>query len=265
MEISHHKKLARGLKDISPLFSEGEVPAAPSSLSIQILSVSSSSMDDDSLLLNTYLASRLASQETPCSLVSLLSRSSGLCSWRLPSKKSELFGRNIQRHSLYWDEFQDVLAAGARKTPSPGRGGRNVFLDFECRHLLYFPNLLMFLDKWVLLLKPATDSMTEGYKMIKAGLTLNPFLECFVLFEAKANPPLDSSIFEKFAALVSKHLKVNLGWLGWLDLKDPDRFFTAELNEDQLQYRPSGSRLSMEKLNLAAWLDANEVVAHGVC
>lgn len=256
MELS--KKLVRGLKDISPLFiqSQESVPVKRPS-EVQILSVSSPHADGDSLLLNTYFASRLASSEKPCSLISLLSRASNVCAWHSTIKKSEPFGRNIKRHTLFWDELRDTLEAG----PEGGKRAlkdRSVFLDFEYHHLFYFPKLLTLLDKWVLFLKPTQESLIEGYKMIKAGFKLNPFMECFVLLEAKADPPSDSSIFEKFAALVSRHLRANLGWLGWLDLSDPERFFSARLNTDQLHFQPAHAKMSSEKLVLANWIEMNE-------
>ena len=249
------KKLTRGLEDVSPLFGPTIQPPAHRPAEIQILSVSSPRDEGDSLLLNTYFASRVASSQKPCSLISLLSRAANLCPWRSNIKKTEPFGQHIKRHSLFWDELKDVLEAGKQYRI---REDRHIFLDFEYFHLLYFPKLLSLLDKWVLLLKPTPESLTEGYKMIKAGLSLNPFMECFVLLESKVNPPSDSSIFEKFAALVSKHLNFNVSWLGWLDLSDPDHAFSAELNVDQLQFQPSQTKVTLEKMILAGWIEANE-------
>lgn len=251
------RKLIRGLKDISPLFTDPGAPSPKRTAEIQVLSISSPHNDSDSLLLNTYFASRLASPEKPCSLISLLSRTANICPWQSEIRKTEPFGRNIKRHSLFWDEVEEVLLAGPGKRRAALKD-RNIFLDFEYRHLLYFPKILSLLDKWVLLLKPTPESLIEGYKMLKAGLMLNPWMECFMLLETKADPPYDSSIFEKFAALVSRNLKVNLGWLGWLNLSDPTRFFAAELNMDQIHFQPFRIKMSLEKLILASWLEADE-------
>jgi hypothetical protein len=83
-------------------------------------------------------------------------------------------------------------------------------------------------------------------------------MECFVLLESKANPPADSTVFEKFAELASRNLNANLGWLGWLNLSDPDGFFLARLNMDQLRYQTASVKMSLEKLVLTRWLEANE-------
>jgi hypothetical protein len=131
-------------------------------------------------------------------------------------------------------------------------------LDFGYRHLIHYPKILNLLDKWVLLLKPTSESLTEGYKMIKSGLTMNPHLECFVLLQTKVNPMLDSTIFERFAGVVSKHLKAHLGWLGWLDLSDRDRFFDAKLNVEQLESQFSPIQTSPERLAIAQWVDRIE-------
>lgn len=251
------KKLTRGLKDISPIFTLPEPPPVKKPAEVQILSVSCPNGEGDSLLLNTYFASRLASSQKPCSLISILSRASNVCPLHSRAAKVEPFGQHIKRHTLFWDELQDVLAEGKIQDVSKDR---NAFLDFEYTQLLYFPEILTMLDKWVLLLKPDSESLIEGYKMLKAGLTLNPLMECFVLLESKANPPADSSIFEKFAAVASKHLNINLGWLGWLDLSDPESFFNAQLNVDQLHFQPSHTRPSLEKMVLASWLESSEGV-----
>jgi len=247
------KKLIRGLKDVSALFESPQQPVVRKLSDIQILGVSSPDEDDDSLLLNTYFASRMASESKPCSLVSLLSRSAASCSWRGGMQKIEPFGRNIKRHTFFWDEFREVVEAGTGQ-PWVSCVSRSIFMDFQYQHLVHYPRLPEILDKWILFLKPSAESLTGGYKMIKAGLALNPHLECFVLFQTKVDPPADSTIFEKFAALASKYLKIHLGWLGWLNLSNRDRFFEAELNVDQLHFCPAQTRSSPEQLALAHWI-----------
>lgn len=255
--MEHSKKLVRGLKDISPIFSAPGRPEVREIPDIQILSVSSPHDDGDSLLLNTYFASQLASSEKPCSLVSILSRTANRCAWRSDAQKIEPFGQNIKRHSLFWDELKEILDRGLWEQESC-LGSRNIFMDFEYRSLLHLPKVLELLDQWVLLLKPTPESLTEGYKMIKTGLALNPHLECFILLHAKANPPADSTIFEKFSAVASKHLRIHLGWLGWLDLSDPEHFFQAKINVEQLCFKPARMRLSPERLTLSHWVESFE-------
>ncbi|OQA41733.1 MAG: hypothetical protein BWY49_00260 [Candidatus Omnitrophica bacterium ADurb.Bin314] len=199
----------------------------------------------------------MGSEVEPGSLVSLLSRASNVCAWNSAGRRTESFGRNIRRHTLFWDELRDILEAGPCG-PSRPLGNRNIFLDFEYRHLLYYPKIMHLLDKWVLMLKPTSESLTEGYKMLKAGLALNPHLECFILLQAKADPPVGSTLFERFAALASKHLQIHPGWLGWLDLSDRDHFFEPKLNVEQLHFRPARAWTSPERLTLVDWVESAE-------
>src|SRR3990167_4249059 len=69
------KKLIRGLKYISPLFGavSDEIPVHHSP-EVQVLAVSSPDCEGDSLLLNTFFASQIASSGKACTLLSILSR-----------------------------------------------------------------------------------------------------------------------------------------------------------------------------------------------
>ncbi|MBI4711570.1 MAG: hypothetical protein HY767_03815, partial [Candidatus Omnitrophica bacterium] len=148
------KKLVRGLKDISPLFNTVSVEAPVTrSPKVQVLGVSSPDCDGDSLLLNTFFASQIASPEKPCSLLSVLSRCAKV-SAGLGNGTSESFGEHLNRYCLYWDELRDLISSPFLTRPSGALRSRDIFLDFEYRHLLQFEKLISLLDKWVLLLKP---------------------------------------------------------------------------------------------------------------
>ena len=82
---------------------------------------------------------------------------------------------------------------------------RDIFLDFEYRHLLYFEKAISLLDKWVLLLKPTAESLTEGYKMMKVGLALNPQLEFYITLSGKAEEAKGGMVFDRFSEFVSKY------------------------------------------------------------
>jgi hypothetical protein len=249
------KKLIRGLRDISPLFCGGsqEIPAHRSP-EIQTLAVSSPGHDGDSLLLNTFFASRIASQDKACSLLSILSRST-----QTPSKSGsdmpEPFGNHLERYRLYWDEFRDLVSTPPSHRMDGVLQSQDIFLDFEYRHLLHFERTVGLLDKWVLLLRPDPESLTEGYKMMKVGLALNPQLEFYITLSGRAEGAKGEMIFERFSDFAFKHLDVHLGWLGWLDLADPDRHFSAALHTELLRYQHWNARPSLQKFMLAEWIE----------
>lgn len=252
------KKLVRGLKDISPLFGSisGETPALHSP-EIQVLGVSSPDCEGDSLLLNTFFASRIASQDRPCSLLSILSRHAKAFS-KSGRGMPESFGNHLDRYCLYWDEFRDLISGPVTHRTDGVLRSRDIFLDFEYRHLLYFEKAISLLDKWVLLLKPTAESLTEGYKMMKVGLAFNPQLEFYITLSGKAEETKGGVVFDRFSEFVSRHLDVHLGWLGWMDLADSTRYFSSALLTDPLKYQPWDVKPSLQKFVLAAWLESVE-------
>lgn len=249
------KKLVRGLKDISSLFSavSGDAPVRRSP-EVQVLGVSSPDCDGDSLLLNTFFASQIASPDKPCSLLSVLPRCSRVSSG---SRKgtSESFGDHLNRYCLYWDELRDLVSGPFLSRAEGMLQSRDIFLDFEYRHLLHFEKAVSLLDKWVLLLKPTAESLTEGYKMMKVGLALNPQLEFYITLSGKAEVAKGEMVFDRFSDFALRHLEVQLGWLGWMDLADPARHFSAALHTEPLKYQHWDARPSLPKFMLAGWIE----------
>jgi len=252
------KKLVRGLKDISPLFSvvSEEVPARRSP-EVQVLGVSSPDCDGDSLLLNTFFASQIASSDKACSLLSVLSRYAKASSGP-GNGVPESFGDHLKRYCLYWDELRDLVSGPFLPRVEGIIQSRDVFLDFEYRHLLHFEKAVSLLDKWVLLLKPTAESLTEGYKMMKIGLALNPQLEFYITLSGKAEERKGEMIFDQFSDFALRHLEAPLGWLGWMDLADPARHFSAALHTDLLKYQSWNAKPNLQKFLLAGWIESLE-------
>lgn len=252
------KKLVRGLKDVSSLFHtvSEEVPVHRSP-EVQVLGVSSPDCDGDSLLLNTFFASQIASAEKACSLLSVLSRSAKVSSGP-GNGMPESFGDHIERYCLHWDELRNLLSESSLSRAAGVLQSRDIFLDFEYRHLFHFEKIVSLLDKWVLLLKPTAESLTEGYKMMKVGLALNPQLEFYVTLSGEAEEAKGVMIFDRFSDFVSRYLDVHLGWLGWMDLSDPARHFSAALHTEPLKYQHWNAKPSLQKFMLAAWIESVE-------
>lgn len=251
------KKLVRGLKEISPLFiTPPEEPFVRHAPELQVLAVSSPEGEGDALFLNSFFATQLASGQKACSLVSVLPRCSRASQEAL-RRGSESFGDHLKRYCLYWDELRDVVGrpvAGERGA----LGDRDIFLDFEHRQLFQFDQTLGLIDKWVLVLKPTGESLTEGYKMIKAGLALNPQLRFFITLEGPVDVSKGEWVVGKFSDFVFSHLDTNIGWLGWMDLSDPDRHFSAALHADSLLYQSWNARPDLGKFALAHWVESLE-------
>ena len=256
--MDNPRKLVRGLKDISPLFRVvSEEVAVRHALEVQVLGVSSPDCDGDSLLLNTFFASQIASPDKACSLLSVLSRSAVVSS-QSGKGMPESFGEHLKRYCLYWDELRDLVSGPSLPRPEGVLQSRDIFLDFEYRHLLHFEKIVSLLDKWVLVLKPTAESLTEGYKMMKVGRALNPQLEFYITLSGKAEGSKGEVIFERFSDFSARHLEVDLGWLGWLDLADPARHFSAALHTEPLKYQQWNAKPSLSKFMLAGWIDSLE-------
>jgi hypothetical protein len=252
------KKLVRGLKDISPLFSvASEEAPARRPLEVQVLGVSSPDYDSDSLLLNTFFASQMASSEKSCSLVSVLSRQAKDFSGA-GRVMPEPFGEHLQRYCLYWDELRDLISGNASHPAEGVLQSRDIFLDFEYRHLLHFEKAVCLLDKWVLLLKPDAEPLAEGYKMMKVGLALNPQIEFYVALAGKPEVSKGEMIFERFSDFAAKNLDVQLGWLGWMDLADPAGHFSEALHTEPLRFQNWNAKPSLPKFVLAGWIESLE-------
>lgn len=254
------KKLVRGLKDVSPLFSPGAAPEetfARQTPELQVIAVSSPDNEGDSLFLNTYFASQIASSEKPCSIVSILSRCSK--GFQIGEKsRCETLGEHLQRYCLYWDEIRDLLSDSANAPGGSVIKSRDMFLDFEYRHLVHFSPVIRLLDKWVLLLKPTLESLTEGYKMMKTGLSLNPQIEFFIALEGEPYRSNGEVVFERFSEFAFEHLHVDLGWLGWVDLSDQERRVAAGSHAERLAFQTWNEKPLLEKFCLAGWIESME-------
>ncbi|HOW59719.1 MAG TPA: hypothetical protein PLO78_08365 [Candidatus Omnitrophota bacterium] len=252
------KKLIRGLKDVSSIFQE-ELPETSfvrQTPELQVLGVSSPQCDNDALFLNTYFASKIASPNKPCSLISLLSRSSRADG--LDKKGFEPLGDYLKRHCIYWDELQSNLDTFQNSGINKPVKSRDIFLDFEYQQLLYSEQIVRLLDKWIILLRPTGESLAEGYKLMKAGVAINPQVEFFVALEGDAENLHGSVVYEYFSDFVFQHLNFNLTWLGWLDLSCTDRNISSTLHTDLLLYQAWNARPCLEKFALAEWIESVE-------
>ncbi len=255
------KKLIRGLKDCSSIFDDASSREQKSEVfklpEIQVLAVSGPDHDADSLFLNTFFATQLAAPNKECSLISVLSRSSNESAASVPLSIENL-GKSILRYGIYWDKLKTLLKSASLGRPEGTLSSRDVFIDFEYRHLLHCEQLMTVLDKWVLLLRPDAESIEEGYKMIKAALGINPYLECYVALEGVVHSAKGELIFERFSELVERYLKTRVNWLGWMNLADPHKHFSSSLEVELLKYQAWASQPSLPRAILANWIEKTQ-------
>ena len=249
------QKLKRGLKDISPLFGKPEFlvedrPNLPDGKT-QCLSVYSANLPGDSLLLSTFLASKLAQPVMPCFILTLQTdpHEGGQASRSSFLSQGESYGDYLKRLTLVWEEFDQMCHSGNLKGPVPeGRreSTETLFLEFDHSDLHLFRKLVPLLDKYVLMIQPSLESMTECYRMVKSLLCFNPDLEFYLLFEGSSSDPRGEILFERFSSMVSRRFGTSTSWFGNLDWLRADQPLHFNLNF-QLLLSTAAPRYSLEK------------------
>lgn len=219
------QRLKRGLKDLSPLF--GKIAPAVTEKnttateldrpSLRCLSVYSAHLSSDSLLLSTFLSSKLANGKTPCFILTLDTSGRNVSTPRA----AESFGPHVKRLTLTegeWGAFQEGLTRVSEERSSAGASSHElVFFDLEYSKLSHFARLIPVLDQCILLLQPTLESFTECYRLIKSTQYFHHRLEYFVLYEGSQSGNGAEAVFERFSHVISKRLGVNLVWLGHVE------------------------------------------------
>jgi len=264
----NQKKLKRGLKDISPLFQGASkktpqvakpVDATPvielanEPLGTQCLAVFSPEILGDSLLLSTFLASKLATFQRPCSILSLNTMAARKQFGNEHSVQSESYGKHIRRLSLSWDEFESLNDQPVSRVTQPEKS-HLLFVEFEHSQLPYVEKVIPILDKWIVLVKPSLESISEAYKMMKAAIPLNRHLEFYMLFSGSSRDPRCEMLFERFSELCARRLGIDLMWLGCLDFSQGSGKVFGDLSLEHLFLKSSTATDSVEKRALEALL-----------
>ncbi len=241
------RKLRRGLKDISPLFTSKreiaapvfhvrcvppvEDPSEPESLvhpgfdqegHLEILSVFCPNMTGDSLLLNTYVASRLASAMCPCTVISIQSNYLKSADGKAKFLPNESFVGPLKQVSLAWGQFEAIISRPLHLNPGQYPASQMLFLDFEHQQIPRLEKVVSILDKWIIVVEPTVESLGEAYKMMKVTKSLNNRLEYFLLLDGKIAGATGGLLFERFQEMVAGRLGINLVWLGCFHLSPDD-------------------------------------------
>ncbi len=206
------RKLKRGLKDISTLFSEkagfesGEKPIARNILpdaSIQLISLSHPG------LISSFDLCRAAAEQAsaagyPSSIVSIGCQGE-------PEGASALKGSWVKHRHMDLSEFEKNCSCS-----SSGRGEMEsslMFLDFSWHNAGVFEKAVGLLDKTVFWVTPEMENLSEVYKWIKWALQRNARLECLLAYDG-LEEKTGAYLYEKLSEMVSRHLGCDLGWFG---------------------------------------------------
>lgn len=258
--MQESRKLKRGLKDLSPLFGQvppsGRAPLLETEKGMECLSIFSPDLPGDSLFLASYFASRLASRERPCTILSLVSAHAQFGPPAGHGLQNEPFGHHVRRRIISWDQLESV--AGIRPVALDFSGetvlNSTLFLEFEYAHVPCFEKVIPILDKWIVWLQPSFESLSEAYKMIKATRSANSRLEYFLLLNLPPQAGQGSRLFEQFSEMVSRRLGIHLVWLGSLYLPKGKEPLAVSLDLNPLFPNPAERTDSVEKRMLADFL-----------
>ena len=256
------RKLKRGLKDVSHLFESpglAQPACSPPDISssnsgIQCWSLFSPDAPEESGLLNAYLASQLDSRVRSVSLVSFVSPDGASAS--AAPKPGSFHSNPMKRLSLPWAQFETLRGQVSRRSFKHS-ATQVLLLDCDYRRMPYFEKMMPMLDKWILLLQPTLESLTESYKRIKVSQVLNNRLEYFLLSSCLPGDEKSGLLFEQFSALVARRLGVHLIWLGNLCFSKGTEP-VGQMDFEHLFLRPMENSDSMEKMALAEFACLSE-------
>lgn len=248
------RKLRRGLKDVSPLFDRGENRTAdtkPKSSKLQCVSVFSPDFSADSLYLNSTLAFHLSNKERHCAVISLFGHSE--IESLSPKKifRNEFLGPQMKRLCLSWDQFE-TICHDHTVSATDDEKSKVLFIDFLPSCSIYFNKIVPMLDKWILIIEPTMESMSENYRIIKASAAINPRMDYFMMYHGAPEDTRGEVLFERLSHMASQRLGVQLSWLGNIQIpKEVKPAFS--MIGDQLFMRPADSSSdSLEKRALAS-------------
>ncbi len=263
MSMPETRKLRRGLGDISPLFKEVLEAAKPSieppEPLLEVLSVISLESPGDSFLLNSFIASQIASAEKPCTLFSFQPTL-----FRKEPAQHDFLSGHVRRVNLAWEQFEKICRWPIHREFLESPFAQVLFFDAEPFGPSQFEKIVPLIDKFIFFLRPTYESMTETYKWMKAACHLNRQGTYFVLLEGGPEDKKGSYFFEKFSAMIAKHLSVQIYWLGYLNIGQRLEPIASALNLEHLFLEGCSNINSPEKIALAEYLHASSLLPQAI-
>ena len=251
-----YRKLRRGLKDVSPLFEEGQGLPGPAAVrlecgpkSLEMVSAFSPDHPKESLKLNAHFALKLAVADQTASIISVRSNPNAAFHGGVPLPSQA----RLKYLTLPWAQFETMLAGPVAWHQVGDFPPQIFFLDFDYSQLALMEKMIPVLDRWILLTRGTTESLCETYKMMKAARLFHSHLEYYLVLDGDFSHEKGSYLFERFAQLVAKNLGIHLIWLGALATA-VNGGSQVPLVLDHLFLKPAENTCTPAKLALAHFL-----------
>ena len=251
------RKLKRGLRDISPLFSEPQNAYPPQIIketirekkSLQLLSVFHTRYKKKSQILDFWMARHIRETGYQTGVLSLSPDS------RTDSRRERpIFQEGIAHKSMTLSDFEKICSSG--KTSDLLQSSL-LFLNFSWLQAAFFRKVLPVLDKTVLWINADLEMLTESYRQLKWMAKQNSKTEFFIAFDGSSGTVNGSAVFEKFFEMVSRNLGIDLNWLGGCEVfSQMSEKQVDTLDWQALLQKREGSLTLSEKRGLADYLMA---------
>lgn len=214
------KKLKRGLKDVSALFQETERTVAGTRHASPLPRLSKIlPLVTEQQKIGLWTSQPLE-RPRAFDIFSGLLQKEGVSSARIKIR-SETPGNRLQTAAdssalksctMTLEQFEIICHNGFKAVEELEENILWVDFDSECPWQAQ--RVMAMLHKWILMVKPDLESLSEAYRMIKKSHQVYKRADYYMISEIE-----DSSraglLYEKFSAMVSKHLGLPLSWLGW--------------------------------------------------
>lgn len=266
------KRLKRGLKDISALFQETS-QTRESSAVVDIVDKASvtcvnlySPERGDSNLFSAFLGSQLAKASSPCTIVNLEGYSVRSSSEKKSEHILDTYSPHHRRIHCGWEQIESLWHKQGFEEPEPGLCGHEIILfDFDYLQVVHFERMITLLDKWIGVIRPSMEALTETYKVMKSLKAFNPYLEFFVILEGDVQDPKLGRLFEKFSEMAASRLGITLQCLGgvqWSRRKGlvPQPLELSRIFENHNRYEES-----IEKRRLVQFIKNSLIEQSGHC
>ncbi len=270
MSSREGRKLTRGLKDLSPMFKDKEVMsgAAPRPIigptnkaQIRTLSLYSPDYPEDSLMLNTFLASKIACADNPCTILSVEDHDYPVPTDEERDKlRREIIGRYSSHYTISKGQFNSVFSRRAIATENVVHDPATFFIDFKYTVSAEVAKMISLLDCWILMVRPTLESISETYKLIKSTHMVNKNLDYFVLYEGKPGDSRGEVLYEHLSGMLSRYLDVQIYWLGFTNFKEKGQDLQMDLFLDHLFSGANTGVQTPEKMSLLQFIHGDSAI-----
>lgn len=256
------RKLKRGLRDISPLFSASSAPqtAYPPRVIkeviedkpvLQLVSVFHPRYQKNSQILDFWMARHIVRAGCQTAVLSLTADSQTDV-----SREHPVFQEGIAHKNMNLSDFDKVCASSAKASALPQSS--LLFLNFSWLQAAFFRKVIPVLDKTVMWINADLEMLTESYRQLKWMARQSSKTEFCIAFDGSSGAENGSVVFEKFSEMASRNLGIDLRWLGGCEALSQvgEACGGGTLDWEGLMQKRDGGLTLSEKRGLADYLMA---------